>query len=81
MPTIGRKTAADVASFSELTEVMDEASRAIGWVIRMRKVLADGGISEIQNLLPCVQQRLPGTDLRLALGHACLLFFTKKVCL
>lgn len=46
----------------------------------MGKVLADGGISEIQNLLPCVQQRLPSTDPRLVLGYACLLFFTKKVC-
>ena len=47
---------------------------------QMGKELTDGGITEIQNLLPCVQQRIPGAGPRLVLGYVCLLFFAKRVC-
>lgn len=79
-PSIGPKSTAESLAFANLSRTRKVASRAIGWVISLRKCLVEGGgFREIREMLPTVQEKLPGVDPRLCTGYACLLYFAKKV--
>ena len=68
-PSIGPECEEDGEAFASLAEKQKQACSAVGWVISLGKMFAEGGKGDVYSrLLPPVRDALPAIDLRLCTG-------------